>query len=163
MNSRTIKLAVLAAAALALSATAIATAAVYGPGVPTRAQYVAKAEKTCGQTDKQMAKRTAAAAKDAKAGNAKGAGKKFGQVAAAFNRGIVKLGKLPKPTADRGVLNRWIKSLRTDVKLLKGQSQAYQAGDAAKLGKLVRAAAKHGARTNAIVRGFGFDSCLVAT
>lgn len=152
-----------ALAVLIVSASAVATAAVYGPGIPTRAQYVAQAEKVCGQTDRQMARLTAAAAKDADAGDGKGAGKKFGQVAAAFNKGVAKLAKVPKPTADRGVLNRWLNSLRTDVKLLKGEAKAYQAGDAAKLSKLVKAASKHGAKTNAIVNGFGFDACLVAS
>jgi hypothetical protein len=163
MNRRVITLAIAAAALIAFAASAIATAAVYGPGIPTRPQYVSKAEKLCGKTDKKMAKLTAAASKDARAGDGKGAGKKFGQVAAAFNKGVAQLNKLPKPTADRGLLNRWLNSMRGDVVLLKGQAKAYRAADGAKLAKLVKAASKHGAKTNAIVNGFGFNSCLVAS
>jgi hypothetical protein len=149
-----------ALALLALSA--VASAAVYGPGIPTRQQYVAKAEKSCAKTNKKIADLTKAASKDAKAGNAKGAANKFGQVASTFGKGVGQLKKLPKPTADRGVLTKWLRSMAVDVKLVGAEAKAYKAGDGAGLKKAVKAEAKHAPKTNAIVRGFGFRACLVA-
>jgi hypothetical protein len=144
-----------------LALAAVASAAVYGPGVPTRAQYVAKAEKVCTKTNKKMSALTAAASKDAKAGDAKGAGKKFGQVAGAFGKGVSQLKKIPKPTADRGVLTKWLKSMSADVKLIAAEAKAYKAGDAARLNKAVKAESKHAPKTNRIVGSFGFRSCLI--
>jgi hypothetical protein len=149
------------AVAVSLTVAAVAAAAVYGPGIPSRQQYVAKSETVCAKTDSKQGTLTAAAAKSAKAGNAKRAGKQFAQVAAAFNHGVGQLAKLPKPTADRGLLNKWLASMRGDVALLNGEAKAYKAGDATKLAALGKAAHKHAAVTNGIVRGFGFKSCLV--
>jgi hypothetical protein len=145
-----------------LAGAAVATAAVYGPGTPTRQQYVAKAERVCAKTDKKMTALTRAASKEAKAGNAKRAGNKFGQVASAFGKGVGQLKKIPKPTADRAKLTKWLRSLGVDVKLLAAEAKAYKAGNASKLSKAVKAAKKHGPKTNAIVGGFGFRSCLVS-
>jgi hypothetical protein len=144
-----------------LALGAVASAAVYGPGIPTRPQYVAKAEKVCTKTDKKMAALTAAASKDAKAGDAKGAANKFSQVASTFGTGVGQLKKLPRPTADRGVLTKWVRSMAVDVKLVSSEAKAYKAGDAAALKQAVKAEAKHSPKTNAIVRSFAFRSCLV--
>jgi hypothetical protein len=151
-----------AIALVALAGASLAVAAVYGPGIPTRAQYVAKAEKTCAKTNKKIAALTKAASKDAKAGDAKGAANKFGQVASTFGKGVGQLKKLPKPTADRGVLTKWLRSMGVDVKLVGAEAKAYRAGDGAALKKAVKAEAKHAPKTNAVVRGFGFRACLVA-
>jgi opacity protein-like surface antigen len=145
-----------------LASAAAATAAVYGPGTPSRQQYVAKAEKVCTKTDRKMSALTKAASKEAKAGDAKRAGNKFGQVASAFAKGVGQLKKLPRPTADRAKLAKWVRSLGVDVKLLAGEAKAYKAGNAGSLSKAVKAAKKHAPKTNAFVAGFGFHSCLVS-
>lgn len=159
--SRTGLTALLAAAALLLSAS-LALSGVYGKGVPTREQYVARAEKVCKGTNKKMNKLSKRSTAALKTGDNKKAGEEIVGVSRVFGKGVRHLGALVKPAADKAVLKNWIVSLHGDVKRLAqlGKIVGKQGVGAASAGAVNRSSA-HAAQTNALVAGFGFKHCLI--
>ncbi|MFN2612078.1 MAG: hypothetical protein ABR536_01755 [Solirubrobacterales bacterium] len=155
------QLIVLACATALLASTAVAAAQVYGPAHPTRAEYVASAEGICTANMKKVNKLVTAANKKTRNGDFKGGGAKIIKAARVFGKSVKALAVLARPPADTVLLGRWVKSLTVDADLFKRLGKALRAGDAAKLTKIAKASRKHAKRTNAIVAGFGFSSCLI--
>lgn len=146
----------------ALATAAAAQAAVYGPGVPTRARYVVNAEKVCKKDTLAINRFNKGANANLKKGDNKKAGQSLLKGAGIFRKGVGRLAKLTRPTADATLLGRWIKSLRVDVKLFARLGHAVGAhGVAAPTPRILKQSGKHAAKTNQIVNGFGFHFCLL--
>jgi len=155
-----IKIALALFAALA-TATA-AQAAVYGPGIPTRAQYVANAEKICKKDTLAINHVNKSTNKNLKKGDNKKAGQSLLKGAGIFRKGVGKIARLTRPPADAALLGRWIKSLRIDVKLFARLGHAVGAhGVGSPTPRVLKQSGKHGTKTNQIVNGFGFHFCLL--
>jgi hypothetical protein len=149
------------AALLALPA-GFAIAGPYGKGFPTRAKYVKEAEKVCKGTVAKMNKQTNAANAALKKGDNKKGGALITASGQTFGKGVQRLGKIVKPKADRKLLKKWIVSLKGDANNLVSLGKIIQAkGTGGPAQKALAAEAAHAKKTNGIVSGFGFQSCLV--
>jgi hypothetical protein len=156
------RLVVLACGAALLASASIAAAATSTtPPRPTRAEYVASAEKICAANKRRTNKLVIAANQMTEQGDTKTAGAKVVKAAAVFGKGVEAVGGLKRPKSDRAVLRHWLQSEQVDVELFRKLGKTLATGKADKVTKVSAAVTQHGKQSNAIVAGFGFHSCLI--
>jgi hypothetical protein len=147
------KLALFAFAALLLSVPPALASEV------TRSEYVASVEPACKAETEANLGIFKGVKQEIKAGELKGAAKRFSRAAKAFTKGLNEIEAVSRPSADENRIAKWIGFLRIEGRLL------------AKIGTSLKANKKHQVQGNVLllyhnanlannaVLGFGFNYC----
>jgi hypothetical protein len=97
--------------------------------------------------------------KDVQAGRLAIASHKFAEAARIFGGTVAKIKKVPRPTADAKVLEKWFVYLERQETYLKEISAQLRAGHSIKAQRRVARFIHSGNRANLVTGPFGFNWC----
>jgi hypothetical protein len=147
------KLAIFAFAALLLSAPlALATEV-------TRSEYVASVEPACKTETEANLGIFKGVKKEIKAGELRGAAKRFSRAAKAFTKGLSDIEAAPRPSADENKIAKWIGFLRSEGTLLTKIGTALKEDKKHQVQGDVLLLYHNANLANNAVLGFGFNYC----
>lgn len=160
-NTRVLRLPAVIAAALALTALLASAAFALTSPTQTREGYVAQVEPICKQNTKANERILAGVRQKIKRGKLDAAAGKFRKAATAFAKAVRQLKAVPQPVADAAKLNKWLRALEDETKLLREIGKNLAAGNKNKVQTLYVRLTHNGNVANNAALGFDFDHCLI--
>lgn len=149
--------------AVALFAAALFAAVAFAATSPdqTREGYVAKVEPICKKNTKANEQILSGVRTTIKKGKLSVAAGQFAKASSAFGKAIVQLKAVPQPVADATKLNKWLRYLDEEKKLLGEIGKALKANQKSKAQTLSVRLTHNGNLANNAVLGFEFNYCLI--
>jgi hypothetical protein len=147
------------AMAMALLAAVSTAAAIEAE--PTREEYVAAAEPICKSNTEANSRILKGVKQQVQKDELVPAGKRFLRAATALGKTVNKIAALPKPSADKVKLDKWIGYLRNEKTLLGGIGQALKAKNKVRAQKLAVKLNDNNNTANNTVISFGFNHCRI--
>jgi hypothetical protein len=126
---------------------------------PTRSEYVAAAEPIC--KEETLAHRGTLRGIEGmvERGELRPAAHRLRRASTALRAVLRRLAGLPRPSADRARLTRWLKHASNGGALLRKMGASLERGDRPRAEHLATALLRETKRANATVVGFGFEYC----
>lgn len=138
--------------ALLLAATAFAAEV-------SREEYKEAAEPICKTNTQANERILAGVRKEVKAGKLKPAGAKFSKAAAALDKALGELEKVPRPSADEARLAKWFALVKVEAGLFDTVGTKLKAGDKADAQRTITKLYTNANKANNEVLPFGFRYC----
>lgn len=126
-----------------------------------RDQYVAKLDPICKSDAQRNSKVLRGTRRMVLKNQFRPAARRFARVANNFQRTLARARKIAPPASDRATVNRWLKQLQGNVRLIRQMSRAVGKGQKGKAQRLEAQLARNTQRANSIIFLFGFKHCQI--
>lgn len=128
---------------------------------PTRDEYAAKVEPICRANTKANSRILKGVKSQVKRGKLVPAGRRFIRASRALGRAVRQIARVPRPSADRARLKKWVGYLKRERLLLVRIGKSLKSGNKFRAQKLAVKLNRNNNRANNTVIAFGFRHCRI--